>query len=62
MNARIIPPLKTHNRFHPSPTKDDIKIWANQDDNYTNAKGYPLTTYKDEHYKLAPRIERINLC
>lgn len=44
---RNIPPLKTYNRIHPSPTKDEIELWANQDDNYTWAKGYPIIKSED---------------
>lgn len=54
---QLIPPLKTYNRIHPSPTKDEIRIWANQDDNYTWSKGYEIIKDTDiKRVKVKPII------
>jgi len=64
--THIIQPIKIYNRMTPNPTKDEILEWANQDDNLTWAKGYPLikkvtrthspiSSPSPQHYKVFKR-------
>ena len=59
MTQRIIQPLKQSNRLHPDITKDEIVELCNQDDVYTWAKGYALTSFEDKEDILCPRISRV---